>query len=98
MRRGAGFERWLMKRGDDPMRAAAWAAHVVWASGFAVGRTGRPLALATPEDLRGLQDACGDDWAEVEPALCAWFEWVLPSGALNPTAARTSLRLLRSLP
>jgi hypothetical protein len=95
MRRGAGFERWLLKRGIDRGVAAEWAAHVVWASGFVVGRTGHPLAVATREDLRHLQQASGDDWPDVEPAVRAWFEWVLPPGASSPAVA-SPLRLLRT--
>jgi hypothetical protein len=84
MRRGAGFESWLLNQGGSPDVAAAWAAHVVWASGFVTGRWGRPLAVATPAQLAEMAAVPAAEWARARIALRAWFEWVLPAGHPNP--------------
>jgi hypothetical protein len=95
MRRGAAFERWLVSQGHGPAEAGSWAGHIVWSSGCVFGCTGLSLALATAEDVASLRVACGEEWPDMEPALAAWFDWVLPAGAVNPMVEPVRLRLVQ---
>ena len=56
--------------------AQVWAAHAVWATGYAAGSWGKSLYEATTADLQALADSGFADWQEVGPAVCAWFDWL----------------------
>lgn len=76
MRRGAGFEAWLRKRGLPVDVAEEWAAHAVWATGYAAGRWGKVLFDVTPSELSELATSGWVDWEQVGPAVSAWLEWL----------------------
>jgi len=86
MRRGAGFEAWLRKRGLPEDVCEIWVAHAVWATGYAAGRWGKSLFDATTDELQQLADGGHVDWQEVGPAITAWFEWLGDerTGVRNP--------------
>lgn len=95
MRRGASFEAWLRKRGYPDDVAEEWAAHAVWATGYAAGRWGKVLFDATPAELRELSGAGWADWEQVGPAVTAWLEWL---GRTDEADDRPPGRLPRSGP
>lgn len=76
MRRGATFEAWLRKRGYPADVAEVWAAHAVWATGYAAGRWGKVLFDVTPSELAELSTSGWVDWEQVGPAVVAWFDWL----------------------
>lgn len=104
MRRGASFESWLRNRGLPGDIAEEWAAHAVWASGYAAGRWGKLLFDATAAELQAMADSGLVDWQEVGPAVAAWFDWLRPTDADVPNpvtvvrhpSAAPRLRLVQS--
>jgi hypothetical protein len=76
VRRGASFEAWLRKRGYPADVAEQWAAHAVWATGYATGRWGKVLFDVTPSELADLATSGWVDWEQVGPAVTAWFDWL----------------------
>lgn len=76
MHRGATFEAWLRKRGYPADVAEEWAAHAVWATGYAAGRWGKVLFDVTPSELAELSTSGWVDWEQVGPAVVAWFDWL----------------------
>lgn len=101
VRRGASFEAWLRDRGIAAEVAEEWAGHAVWVTGYAAGRWGKVLFDVTPAELEELAAGGWVDWAQVGPAVSAWFDWLRgepdvphPTSDVRHPSATPRLRLV----